>query len=132
LSHLTLYTDGASRGNPGHASYGFVIFKNDKEIKTGKKYLGTATNNQAEYSAVLDGIKSALEIGCDELEVRMDSQLIARQLSGIYKIKDTELMKYFMKIKTLTFGKKIKYIHIPREQNKRADGLANEALDKKN
>lgn len=129
---LIIYTDGASRGNPGYASYGFSIRNEQgKVLHDEGKYLGIATNNFAEYSAVL----SALEYVVREMEkIReinflMDSKLVVEQLSGRYKIKSANLKPLIFKIKELGKNLIITYKHIPREFNKDADFLANQALD---
>lgn len=132
--NLIVNTDGASRGNPGRASYGFVIKDASGSIlhKEGQA-IGFATNNIAEYTAVL----SALEFiykkwnnGSHRIEVITDSQLIASQLSGVYKIKNPGLKVLFDKIKVLEFDLgQITYRNVPRAQNSLADSLANRALD---
>lgn len=132
---LIVNTDGASRGNPGPASFGYVIKSNDGVIRHQEgKAIGVATNNIAEYSAVL----SALEFIRDhfshkaphEIEVVADSQLVVRQLSGLYKIKNLPLKHIAERIKLLEFELgRISYTHVPRAQNFIADRLANKALD---
>ncbi len=132
---ITIYTDGGARGNPGPAAIGVVISNGLKIIKEYGKAIGEATNNVAEYSAVV----SALEILAKslgekskftEVLIKADSELIVKQLKGEYKVKDPDLQKLYIKVYNLRqkFGK-IDYTHIPREQNKRADQLVNEALD---
>ncbi len=130
---LTIYTDGASRGNPGKASYGFVVFNEEKKkIHDDGKYLGIKTNNFAEYTAVL----KALEYVKDNfppattIKFHMDSKLVAEQLSGRYKIKSPNLIPLVNKIKSLReFFKEVTYKHIPRSMNMLADEQANMALD---
>ncbi|MEK9173395.1 MAG: ribonuclease HI family protein [Patescibacteria group bacterium] len=129
---LVIYTDGGARGNPGPAALGVVV--GDKEYS---EYLGEMTNNKAEYLALVFALKKAKALlggkkaGGAEVEVRMDSELIVRQLNGIYKIKEPDLQPLFIEVWNLRldFGKVI-FKHIPREQNKRADRLVNQALDK--
>ncbi len=132
---LIAFTDGASRGNPGEAAIGIVIKSEDNTtIETHKKYLGTTTNNIAEYTALLqcvEIIKNSETLGCTELVVHTDSELIARQMNGEYKVKDAGLNVLFQKVK-ITLGTaqfKFSIRHIPRSLNKEADALANEALD---
>lgn len=129
---LTVYTDGASRGNPGQASYGFAVYGEDKRIIFEEgKYLGIQTNNYAEYSAVLAALEYLVlaHVG-ENINFLMDSQLVARQLSGRYKIKSPNLIPLVDKIKVLESKfLKVVYDHIPRELNKKADSLANMALD---
>ncbi len=132
---LIAFTDGASRGNPGKAAIGIVI-KSEKNttLETHKKYLGTATNNIAEYSALLlciETIKNSETLECTELVVNTDSELMARQLNGEYKVKDAGLNVLFQKVKIALGAAPFKFSirHIPRSLNKEADALANEALD---
>ena len=140
MEKIIIYTDGGSRGNPGPAGMGVVIAdKKGKMVKEYSGFLGVKTNNEAEYEAVIFGLKKikALlgkeKIKNTEIEFRLDSQLIARQLNGEYKIEEEKLFPLFIKIWNLKmdFGP-IKFSEIPREQNKEADRLANEAMDKGN
>jgi len=134
---VIVYTDGASRGNPGPASIGVAIYdEKEKEIKKYGQAIGKATNNQAEYGAVifaLKKIKSLIgkkKISDLEIEVRSDSELLVNQLSGNYKILDEDIQKFFITIWNLKIDyKKVNFVLIPREKNKMADFLANEALD---
>lgn len=133
--NLIVNTDGASRGNPGPASWGYVVKSDDGVIRHQEgQAIGIATNNVAEYSAVL----SALEYIRDhfahkaphEIEVVADSQLVVRQLSGLYRIKNPTLRKIFDQIKFLEYELgMVSYTHVPRERNFIADRLANKALD---
>lgn len=130
---LVIYTDGGARGNPGPAALGVVI--GDKEYS---EYLGEMTNNKAEYLALVFALKKAKALlggkkaSEAELEFRMDSELIVRQLNGIYKIKEPDLQPLFIEVWNLRLDfKKVIFHHIPREQNKRADRLVNQALDAK-
>ena len=135
--HLIVYTDGASRGNPGPASIGVLIC--DDKGKEARKYgqaIGKATNNQAEYQAVafslkkikaLLGKKTAENL---EVEIRSDSELLTSQLSGKYKILDKNIQDLFIKVWNLKIDyKKVNFVLIPREENQEADFLANQALD---
>ena len=140
MEKIIIYTDGGSRGNPGLAGMGVVIAnEKGKMVKEYSGFLGVKTNNEAEYEAVIFGLKKikALlgkeKIKNTEIEFRLDSQLIARQLNGEYKIEEEKLFPLFIKIWNLKmdFGP-IKFSEIPREQNKEADRLANEAMDKGN
>ncbi len=134
---ITVYTDGASRGNPGPASIGVLIC--DDKGKETRKYgqaIGKATNNQAEYEAVifaLKKIKSLIgkkKIADLEIEIRSDSELLVSQLNGKYKILDFEIQKLFILIWNLKIDyKKVFFVSVPREDNKIADFLANEVLD---
>lgn len=135
---IVVYTDGGSRGNPGPAAAGVVI--KDAAGRTTKSFgktLGTATNNEAEYSAVilaLQKVRALLgrkNIKRIRAEIRMDSQLVARQLNGEYKIEEERLFPYFIKIWNLKmdFGA-VSFRYVPREQNREADLQVNEALDR--
>lgn len=134
---LAIYTDGASRGNPGLSAYGFYIKDQKGQILYEEgKYIGVATNNFAEYSAVLASLKYLLKSNFGQfpliIEFYVDSQLVARQLSGKYKIKSSNLKHLILQIQNLIAGLGQAYFHyIPRAQNKRADMLANKALDTK-
>ncbi len=130
---ITIYTDGASRGNPGNASYGFAVLNEANEIiyQEGKK-LGIQTNNYAEYTAVKRAFEFLLKSYplVDEIELRADSKLVIEQLSGRFKIKNEYLKVIFLEIKSLCQSfKKISFQHVPREQNTLADRMANLALD---
>ena len=126
-----LFSDGASRGNPGPAGAGFVLIGEDGQVASqGKRYLGMMTNNQAEYLALIDGLSKALELGYDEIEINLDSELLVRQINGEYRVKDKTLKIYYKQVmEILTKFKSVSTRHIPREKNKVADRLANEALD---
>ena len=125
----TLYTDGGARGNPGPAGIGVVLKYNDKQL-TFKKYIGETTNNQAEYQAVILGLEKAKELGAQEVDVFLDSELVQQQLSQRYKVKNPDLGSLFIKVWNLAVSfKKIKYVYIRRTDNKLADKLVNEAID---
>lgn len=134
---IIIYTDGASRGNPGPASYGFLILGEGGKILYEKgEYIGTTTNNVAEYTGVLEALKqvhsSISKNGEVRIELRADSKLVIEQLSGRFKIKSPHLKPLIEEIRILAIelGGVI-YIHIPRAQNTKADKLANLALDSK-
>ena len=136
-SKIIVYTDGGSRGNPGPAGVGvFVVGEKGQILSKYSKFLGTRTNNEAEYDAVIFALqKSKARFGKEKIkeistEFRMDSQLVVRQLSGKYKIEAPALFPLFIKIWNLKmeFGP-ISFVEIPREQNEEADKLANEAMD---
>ncbi|NUN69733.1 MAG: ribonuclease HI family protein [Bacteroidetes bacterium] len=132
---LHAWTDGASRGNPGEAAIGIIIKQEDGTVvATKKRYLGTATNNVAEYTALLECIalvREAETFRCTELVVQTDSELMARQLNGQYKVKDAGLKVLFDDVKRSLAGAPFTFTirHIPRSLNKEADALANEAID---
>ncbi len=128
-----LFTDGASRGNPGDAGAGIVLLDSDnQELAARCRYLGQCTNNAAEYEALLLGLATGLELGCTQLAVYMDSQLIVRQIAGQYKVKNAGLKPLFNQAKAfLQKFDRWTIDHVPRAQNKRADELANRGIDEK-
>lgn len=132
-STCKLFTDGASRGNPGEAGAGSVLLGDDgQELAARSLYLGQCTNNVAEYKALIMGLQSVLELDCGKVEIFLDSQLIVRQVQGQYKVKHPALKPLFEEVKELLA--KINswtVAHVPREQNKRADELANKGIDEK-
>ena len=127
-----LYTDGAARGNPGPAAVGAVIYEEGDEqpVATVSRPLGVATNNVAEYQAVIDGLEAATELDPDELVVCADSQLLVRQLTGRYRVKAPGLVPLHRRAMSLLAGfRSVRLEHVPRERNTVADSLANAALD---
>jgi ribonuclease HI/probable phosphoglycerate mutase len=128
-----LFTDGASRGNPGQAGAGAVLYAdNGEELAAKSVYLGTCTNNVAEYKALLIGLEEALRNGCTELHIALDSELIVRQIQGRYKVKNETLLELFTEVrKQLGRFNKWSISHVPRAQNARADQLANRGIDEK-
>jgi len=130
---FSLYFDGASRGNPGPSSLGGVIYDSSNEEKINyKKVIGIATNNYAEYQALLAGIKICIKYKIKELNVYGDSKLVIEQVKGNWKVKSETLKPIYLEIKkciTQEFFKKITFNHVRRHLNKRADELANLALD---
>lgn len=129
---LKIYTDGGARGNPGPAGIGCVIFgEKGKVVEKISKYIGQATNNQAEYKALIAGLIKAKELGAKEIEVFLDSELVVKQLNREYRVKDKDLAPLFVQIYNISLGfKKIVFKHIFREKNELADKLVNQALDK--
>lgn len=128
---MLIYTDGGSRNNPGEAAIGVVI--NDKEYS---QRIGIKTNNEAEYAALIFALKKAAHlVGAEKarsarVEVRMDSELVINQMSGRYKVKNAGLKLLFADaVNEVKSFKDVRFVHIPREQNSRADRLVNEALD---
>ncbi len=129
---LTLYTDGGARGNPGPAAAGVVI-KNaaGKTLAAYGEYLGEQTNNFAEYSALISALRKAKELGATEVECVLDSELIVKQMRLEYKVKEPTLRKLFIQAYNAAGQfKKVAYKHTLRHNNKEADALVNEALDK--
>jgi len=131
MKRLVIYTDGGSRGNPGQAAIGAVV--------GGKQYseaIGSATNNEAEYRAVILALQKAKQQTGKEnakqtsLEIRSDSELLVSHMNGRYKIKERNLRELFIQVWNLkTEFKSVSFVHIPREENKTADSLVNQALD---
>ncbi len=129
---LTIYTDGASRNNPGEAGAGIFILQGGKPVEKIARYLGTTTNNIAEYPAAIIAMEHALNRGATKVRLFADSELMVKQLNGIYKVKNEGLKPLFAKAKELIAkigSVEVKYI--PREMNKDADALANKAIDEK-
>ena len=128
----TVYADGASRGNPGPASIGAAVYDGSgEEVHTVSRRIGRATNNEAEYGAAIAGLEAALALGARDVELVMDSELVVRQLSGVYKVRNPSLRKLFGRIKDLQWRfDSFQARHVRREKNRRADQLANQALDR--
>ena len=127
----TLFADGGSRGNPGPAASGAVLYDEHgavlREVGT---FLGTATNNVAEWTGLLTGLEAAIDIGITELHVRLDSELVVKQLSGAYRVKNEGLIPLHAKAKALL--RRFAHTdvrHVPRKQNVEADALVNRVLD---
>ena len=135
MKHARMYADGGARGNPGPAGSGAVLFElNDgKEgavIAEVQEYMQHATNNQAEYHAIVIGLKKAKELGIQHLDVRLDSELAVKQLNGEYRVKNQQLAKKVLEIHNLRPSfRHIAFSHIPRAKNAHADGLVNKAID---
>lgn len=132
IMELTMYTDGASRNNPGESGAGVYILQDNKPVKEIARYLGTTTNNIAEYTAAILGLEYAVQQGATKVNLFADSELLVKQLNGEYKVKNEGLKPLHAKAKAL-IGKigdvSVKYIR--REMNKDADALANKAVDEK-
>lgn len=128
---MKLWADGASRGNPGPSGAGAVVkLASGETIGEVAEYLGTGTNNRAEYTAVILGLQRALELGGREVDVYMDSQLVVRQMEGVYKVRNAQLRPLYEQAGALARRfVKCRFHHIPREQNSEADALANEGVD---
>jgi ribonuclease HI len=130
--HLNVYTDGASRGNPGHAAIGVVIQDDTSRLlKEISEYIGINTNNYAEYQAVLRALEEVKNLNADAVTLFSDSELICRQLTGKYKVKSNNIRPLFAAVISIasTF-KSFSVTHIRREFNTHADKLANMALDR--
>ena len=128
--HAYVYFDGASRGNPGPAAIGWVIVTSDGIVAEGGETVGRATNNQAEYEALLRGLRAARDYGFDSVEVKGDSELIVKQVTGAWNANDPDLREHRVTARELLAEfDEWELDHVPREINERADQLANEALD---
>lgn len=128
--HVHVYFDGASRGNPGRAAIGWVLVTDEGIIDEGGEYIGEATNNEAEYEAIIRGLEAAAALGFDEAEVRGDSELIVRQVRGEYDVNVPRLRE--LRIRVLELLEQFDdwtLEAVPRGVNERADRLANEVLD---
>jgi ribonuclease HI len=129
MSHLDIYIDGASKGNPGHSGVGIVIYREGLRIKNISNYIGTATNNVAEYTALIYALEEALLLKAKSLKINTDSQLLARQLNKIYKVKHAGIINLYNRaVHLLTGFEKVVIKHIPREENILADKLATQAV----
>jgi len=131
---ILIYTDGAARGNPGPAGLGAIL----RDAQTGEvlaelaRFLGIRTNNYAEWTAVEEAVRRALELGASQLDLRMDSELVARQISGRYRVKHADLKPIHARVMAM-LGQLESYTvgHVPRELNKDADRLSNVAIDER-
>lgn len=131
---VKIYTDGGARGNPGPAAVGAVAYNSQgEEIWRLSRYIGTATNNIAEYNALLFALKKLAQKGCGQaVEAFLDSELVVKQLRGEYRVKDEKLKVLFDGIKhELSNFTSVQFNHVKREQNKIADSLVNKALDER-
>ncbi len=131
---IVMYTDGGARGNPGPAGAGFVAYDGEKKLFECGKYLGdNRTNNWAEYEALALALAEAKKRGLagKHIEIRMDSELIVKQMSGEYQVKEETLWPQYMKVHNLIVAHfpSIHFVHVPREENKESDRLVNKALD---
>jgi ribonuclease HI len=131
---ILIYTDGAARGNPGLSGLGAIL----RDAQTGEvlaelaRFLGVRTNNYAEWTAVEDALQEALRLGASHVDLRMDSQLVARQISGRYRVKHADLKPIHASVMAM-LGQLEGYTvgHVPRELNKDADRLSNVAIDER-
>lgn len=137
MEKLIVYCDGGSRGNPGKSASAFVVKKNGKVIKSESFFLGIATNNVAEYRAVILALAWILKTPSIKYQVSsitffLDSELVVRQLTGVYKVKNKKLQELFVKIKHLEkqINSKIYFTSVKREKNVLADALVNQELDR--
>ncbi len=131
---LTLYTDGASRGNPGNAAIAYSIMDGNKVLEENGEFIGVTTNNEAEYKALIKGLSEARKYKPEEVTCISDSQLLIKQVRGEWKINKAQLKDYSADVKRLEKEyKKVTYKNVPREDVNitRCDALANKALDER-
>lgn len=126
-----LFIDGACRGNPGPASYAYILYQGDKPLLKGGGFLGEATNNIAEYTALIKGLEATYEAGVREgLEIYSDSQLLVRQMEGVYKVRQAHLKELHSQAQALLKRfPRARIFHVERAWNREADRLANKVLD---
>ena len=131
LNKVVIYADGASRGNPGPAAIGIAIRdKQGKLITSISRRIGRTTNNQAEYRALIAALEEAARLGARQVDIRMDSELIVKQINGEYRVKKAALKPLYQQVKQKQgLLEDFTITHIPRRQNSEADRLANRALD---
>ena len=133
--NLVIFTDGGARGNPGPAGIGVVFYLEDdhgnkKHLENLQKYIGEHTNNFAEYTALITGLERAAELGYANIKCYLDSELVVKQLNGLYKIREESLKPLASKVLALTNNfKTITFTHVHREKNAEADQLVNNAID---
>ncbi len=128
-----MFADGGSRGNPGPAASGAVLYAEDgSQLAEVGEYLGVATNNVAEWRALVAGLAKARELAADAIVIRMDSELVVRQVTGVYKVKHADLIPLASQAKALLRGfASVDIGHVPRAQNKAADAVVNRVLDER-
>ncbi|MGM0471603.1 MAG: ribonuclease HI family protein [Bacillota bacterium] len=134
MSKLNIYTDGASRGNPGPAGIGVVILDDSNNCQARiADYIGRATNNEAEYQAIITALEAAVNYEVDEIDLYSDSQLVVKQVTGEYQVRSEKLKPYYQQIKKLLSQlSDCRFHHLPREENQEADKLANRGIDEHN
>lgn len=129
---LMIYSDGASRNNPGEAGAGVYILHDKQPVAKIARYLGQTTNNIAEYKAAIIGLEQAIMLGATKVSLMADSELLVKQLNGVYKVKNEGLKPLFSQAKQLIAAiGSVEVKYIPREMNREADALANKAIDEK-
>ncbi len=131
MKRAVIYADGASRGNPGPAAIGVTIKdKRGKLITSISQRIGRATNNQAEYRATIAALEEATRLGAKQVDMKMDSELVVKQINGEYRVKKATLKPLYQQVKQLQgLLERFTITHIPRQQNTEADKLANKALN---
>lgn len=127
---LAIYSDGGSRNNPGPSAIGAVFYSDSAKISECGEFIGNATNNEAEYQALIMALKKAKTLKAKKVNCLLDSELVVKHLNHQYRIKDEKIALLFIKIWNLTLDfEKVTFTHIPREKNKEADALVNKILD---
>jgi ribonuclease HI len=128
---ITTFTDGGARGNPGPAGIGIVIMDGERVLEAFGHYIGETTNNQAEYKALIAALERASAMGAEDVECRLDSELVVKQMRHEYKVRDKDLQPLFLRAWNLSVGlKKVSFHHIRREFNSAADAQVNAAIDR--
>lgn len=129
MKELEIYIDGASKGNPGPSGIGVVICRNNQTVKNISVFIGQATNNIAEYTALIYGLQEALILKADKVKVNTDSQLLYRQIKKIYRIKNPGILALYQQVRHLMRGfSEVELKNIPREENRSADKLSSIAV----
>ena len=129
MGQFKFYIDGASKGNPGPSGIGVVICRDGSTIKNIASFIGNATNNVAEYTALIYALQEGLILNAENIEINTDSQLLYRQIKKIYKIKNANILGlYNQALHLMSAFKEVSIKHIPREENRGADKLANKAV----
>jgi len=129
MKEIEIYIDGASKGNPGPSGIGVVIYRDGQTIKNISSFIGNATNNIAEYTALIYGLEEALMLRAGVLKINTDSQLLYRQLNKVYKVKNPNILGLYNRvIHLMSAFEKVSVNNIPRENNRGADKLANKAI----
>jgi len=130
---VLIYSDGGARGNPGDSAYAYIICSEEgRTIKEDSRYIGIATNNEAEYNGLLAGLEEAWNLGAKEVDVVMDSELVIKQMRGEYRVKAKNLRPYYEEARKRVSGfEKVRFTHVRREDPNitRADALLNQELD---
>lgn len=129
---ISIFIDGAARGNPGPSGIGIAVYDDSGiPLLEISDFIGNCTNNQAEYQALIRALKEASNFNSPEVKIFSDSELLVKQMRGEYRVKDEKLRELFSQARKLVFGKKVSFFNVKREENKRADQLANMGIDEK-
>ncbi|GBD35275.1 14.7 kDa ribonuclease H-like protein [bacterium HR36] len=127
---LTIHIDGAARGNPGPAAFAAVFLQDGQLLLEEKQFVGKTTNNVAEYLALLHALRRAAQMGARRLHIFSDSELLVRQMTGVYQVRDPKLRQLYEQAQELVRQfEEVRLTHVPRKQNRQADKLCNQALD---